>query len=412
MRNQLLLFFFLSVTTTNIFAANGIQKIILNVNRVSSDVSDATEIYFAQGTSQLFSTPQDSKKIFDTISAQIYSLTSDMVACYSNGCGNLVGSSVVTIGIETGQAGTYLISASTISNFDEGSIILLEDRMLGTFTDLRQYTDTALITDAGQNQTRFYLHVSAPPVLSAIAAGCTNENGKMIVSEDSAVRWTAVLLFDSNSRLVASLNDTTGGFSFGGLTSGNYAMAFTSGSYTFVKTLIVTSNEVLLTISAAATKAEVGQTMLFYSTANDATDYTWTFGDSSIITGIANPGYNYYQPGTYTVSLRASNSFNCSANASITIDISAETATGIADVSGDSVQVYSYNNTVVIAGNNLTGIAYVCDIYNLAGQLITTTQVTSSYFTLNLDGQSAGIYLVQVKTATGTFTKKVFVGRS
>ena len=158
MRNQLLLFFFLSVTTTNIFAANGIQKIILNVNRVSSDVSDATEIYFAQGTSQLFSTPQDSKKIFDTISAQIYSLTSDMVACYSNGCGNLVGSSVVTIGIETGQAGTYLISASTISNFDEGSIILLEDRMLGTFTDLRQYTDTALITDAGQNQTRFYQH--------------------------------------------------------------------------------------------------------------------------------------------------------------------------------------------------------------------------------------------------------------
>jgi PKD repeat protein len=45
----------------------------------------------------------------------------------------------------------------------------------------------------------------------------------------------------------------------------------------------------------------------------------WDFGDGSQINGVMNPTFAYGQAGVYNVSVRASNSFGCSATDNLTV---------------------------------------------------------------------------------------------
>ncbi|MBK7681163.1 MAG: PKD domain-containing protein [Bacteroidetes bacterium] len=48
----------------------------------------------------------------------------------------------------------------------------------------------------------------------------------------------------------------------------------------------------------------------FVNTTNDATQFSWLFGDGGTSSNI-NPQHIYYIPGTYSISLIATNSYGC-----------------------------------------------------------------------------------------------------
>lgn len=61
---------------------------------------------------------------------------------------------------------------------------------------------------------------------------------------------------------------------------------------------------------ASTTNACVGQGINFLNTSTGASSYIWQFGDGTVVTG-PNPIHAYSSPGTYTVTLYASNSVGC-----------------------------------------------------------------------------------------------------
>jgi hypothetical protein len=96
-------------------------------------VLDETTIYLDYGTTALYNWQEDAKKIFNSspLVPQIYSLTSDNQACFINGFGPFLNTTIITLGVKTDSAGSFRISASQIDKFDPTSIIRLEDRELG-----------------------------------------------------------------------------------------------------------------------------------------------------------------------------------------------------------------------------------------------------------------------------------------
>jgi len=408
MKGRCYLLFFISVFTTSVFASTE-QQLLLDLTNVSTTYTNTSEIYLGPGTSQGFIYPEDSRLIFDTTIPQVYSLTSDNVPCSINGYGPFTNTVVIQIGLQIPVSGIYLLSVSSANDFDPSSLILLEDRSLGTYTNLRQLSDSLQIDTTGIIQGRFYLHITYPVTISVTPSGCSNNDGAVAVLNDTSVRWSSLLLVDTGGVTIQSLSDTTGNFNFSNLSEGNYGIAFTYNGYTFVEPVYVNTHQVTVSISSSVSQARVNENVSFYSSAQNAGKYTWGFGDSSYINGVANPQYSYYETGVYTVTLQVSNEYTCTATASLSMDITNALSTGIDDLAKDSISIQVINANLIVNSNPSAGVTYTCELYDLNGRVIFSNPITSSYYTYNLSEQAAGIYLVNIRSPYSSYSRKVYV---
>lgn len=150
-------------------------------------------------------------------------------------------------------------------------------------------------------------------------------------------------------------------------------------------------------------------TVNFTNTSTDATIYGWDFGDGSHSL-LTNPSHTYAAPGTYTVTLLASNACY-SDTTSFTVTV---TSTGITTLNAN-------NSFVVIpTGNEGVYTAYMnssvnekvtVKVYNVSGQLVINNAYNSAVgqnnFTLDLSSFANGIYTVQVAGEKEVHTSKV-----
>ncbi len=388
------------------FSSTGKKQIRLRLTDSTTYVFDETSIYLDLGSPQ-FIYPEDGQKIFDTSSAapSLYSFSRDNISCFSNSYGNLTPSTVIPLGFKISGAGTFKFSATLLDNFDATSIIRLEDRTLGVFHDLRQGDYTMYLNQAAQDDTRFFIHLSYPSIISTIDAGCSNNDGIILVQQDSSLTWTNCALYDNSFNLLATCNNTTGNISFTNLPFGSYKVAFTYGSYTALKNVALSGRSVTVSISANTVNGVVGQQLQFFSAASNATDYLWEFGEGSEIDGVMNPNFAYTQAGVYNVSVRASNSFGCEAFDNLTVTIGE--ATGINNLASDGVTITTESKTLRILFSKQFESAHSFQVFSTSGQLVASNIITSTQTNVDLSNLSAGIYIVKVQQANGSFSKKI-----
>lgn len=387
------------------------QQMQLRITDPANGLADFTFVYFAQGTMPAYRSPEDVAKSFDTVQSQpqLYSFTSDSIACYANSYGPFTSSTVIALGMRSSMDTTYTISLAGSSNFDPSTLILLEDRELGTFTNLRTAACTIHIYHSGLINNRFYLHVTFPPAVSSVASGCNNNTGMVQVSADSSVAWSSCTLIDSTGNSIKTYNNISGNFNFGGLPGGAYGVIFLYNGYESTKTAQVDGHQVEASISASVVTAPVGQQINFYSATINASNYQWQFGDSTIISGIENPSYAYTNPGYYTVMLTASNTYGCSVSAVVDVDIS--TATAISNVQSTMVSITSNSNRLRISVSDVSKNNYNYALYNSAGQVFRSGTLTTEDYEMDISGFSSGIYLVSVKGESGVYSKKIIIAR-
>lgn len=390
--------------------AVGIQEVKLMITDVASQEIDETTINLDYGTGPDYNYTEDSKKILNgTLQIpQIFSITTNNINCLINSYGPFTGEQVIPLGFRNYSAGNYIISLSSISNLDPTSIVRLEDKTLGVFYHLQQGDYTFSVPSQQLlNTTRFSLHVSKSTQLSTVLADCSNQNGKILVEQDTTITWTQCQLFNGASELVGTQNNITGQFSFNGLSSGNYSIAFYYNSYVATRSVTLSSNQVSVTIGTSTQMVATGQPLQFTSSTLNTLYYDWDFGDGTIITAIANPQMIYYVPGIYTVTLRASNAFGCEGYAYITVTVTQ--GTGISNTLADKVSVFATGNTVVIKNDaTLTNAAYT--ITNLTGQVVSSGKLDNTMQTISLSGNAAGVYIVSIISAEGRLSRKVFAG--
>lgn len=381
------------------------QQVTLNITDSANFVLyDQTYISLAAGLSTAYVFNQDALKTFNSDSTlpQLYSLSSDDSALFSNGYGDFTSCTDIRLGFRV-RGGTYYISASSITNFDPASIIQLEDKTLGVFHNLRTSNYSVAIAQPEQSETRFVLHISYPPIITTTAAGCNNDDGVISINQD-CIAWTKVDLFFAG-QIVHSYNNATGIFNFNGLEEGSYIVAFTFGNYTTTLPVTLTGHQIQARINASALNAVTGDTIQFSAITTNTTGFEWDFGEGTQITGVANPDFFYEEPGTYTVTLIATNSFGCSDTATVVVVIT---------------QGMGLNNSVINAANIICRDknlfvhlsqpvnSAVLDVFSDEGKNVFHSAFADSN-SYDLSALANGIYIISLSESGHRFSQKLLL---
>ncbi len=281
MKKQLLLLLLVAFVALQVSASGNKKQVKLRVTEVSTSVFDETSVNLDLGVRQ-FIFPEDGQKIFDTSSSApaLYSFSGDMVPCFSNSYGTFTPAMVIPLGLRAEGNGLYMIRSTLLDNFDPTSIIRLEDRQLSNFHDLRSGDYTFLLNQPTVSENRFFLHVSYPAQVSATDAGCSNNDGTIFIQQDNSIAWTTCTLYDDSSNVVYTNNNISNNFAFGALSYGQYHLEFAYGNYAATNSIYVNGWSIENSVNASTIYATVGQTINFYSTSTNATDFDWNFGET------------------------------------------------------------------------------------------------------------------------------------
>lgn len=407
MRTTFVLLFFLSTICSG-FASTNAKQVRLRIQDGLSGFADDATVYLDAGVSTGYLYSEDVQKVLNANTAipQIYTLTSDSVACLFNSNGPFTSEVVIPVGFKVGDSSIYRISANLIENFEPTTVVRLEDRQLGVFHDLRMGLYSFIVNQAMQVDNRFYLHVSYPTAITTMPAGCANNNGKIMCVQDTSIKWSNVQLYNANNTLINSFYNISGNFEFTLLSEGNYTMAFSYNAYATSVPVTVDGNQVTAGISVSSDTVAVGETIYFSATTTNTTSIFWEFGDGTAVFGVANPDNYYSAPGNYTVMLTCANGFGCQDTQSITIVVR-DASTGIQETS-------SAGNSLAMVKDQLSVqsvTAAVVYVYNLNGQLLLTQKVEAGLNRVPVSELPSGAYLAALQTADGRVTKKFVLTR-
>ncbi len=401
----------LAALTLSVFATQNKNTIKLRLQNTTTGYLDEATVFFDEDISPAYNSSEDAAKVFNAVPGvpSFYSYANEGMECSINGYGTLQNTEVVPLGFKVSVDGNYKIIASDINNFDPTSIIRLEDRHLGTFTDLRANFYQASLTTKDPSNGRFFLHITHPVQFSSTNAGCDNNDGTISVAFDTTITWDIVQLMDMNNNPLGTYpNVSNPQLIFNALPEGDYMVSFIYGSYPANHNFHLTGNHVVVSIGTPGVIVK-GQEVTFNANASHANQYSWDFGDGTTIYGVANPSLSYLQTGNFTVTVNCSNSYGCTASAQASVSVTY--ATGIDEQSAKIINVYAHYKTVTVDLNDVTNVNAEMHVYNLLGESVYNSIMKSQKEVTDLDELPNGYYLVSVKNAGKTNTSRVYLSK-
>jgi hypothetical protein len=132
-------------------------------------------------------------------------------------------------------------------------------------------------------------------------------------------------------------------------------------------------------------------------------------GDGTVFSNQPTVAYQYIQPGVYTVTLAVTNADGCVSTTSQLITVTEATATGIVTLTSNGVNIFSFNNTVVVDFGKAKNVDATIDIYNLLGQKLTSEKTAGNVYAKNISDISAAYVIVRVNNNGVESRKKVFL---
>jgi PKD repeat protein len=143
-----------------------------------------------------------------------------------------------------------------------------------------------------------------------------------------------------------------------------------------------------------------GGVIKFTNTSIDAATLNWDFGDSTLNTDTEHPIHQYTKPGTYTVTLTASNG-NCISTAQKTIVVIMGTAVA-----------NNLNKQIIVSPNPTSDFLFIKTgknhlenvlVYNSEGKVV----INSNENKISLKDLSNGNYILKIILNEGVVDKKI-----
>ncbi len=327
-----------------------------------------------------------------------------------NSYSDVVANPTVPLGMFPGTNGQFTLNATGLNSFDPTTLVLLEDTKLGgqwhNFRASAQYIFSHTKTD---NVNRFVLHFTPPAVIAATSSTCLGD-GSINVTQPGPAGWNYAVTDNTGNIISSGILNSSTPINVGSLQAGVYTLTLVDNSgYTVVKNVVVGgANIVNASFNMTNSTVVVGQSFTMHNTTPNSTSYEWEFSDGTIITGVANPTYEFLEPGTYTVTLTVTNSDGCVSTVTQTIVVTA--ATGLQDLTSSSVKIYSFRDNVFVDFTHMMNVDATIQVYNLLGQELSNEHFgKASVYSKEFDNLEAAYVLVKVKNGDGLITKKLFI---
>ncbi|MEY4216891.1 MAG: hypothetical protein RLZZ68_1347, partial [Bacteroidota bacterium] len=158
-------------------------------------------------------------------------------------------------------------------------------------------------------------------------------------------------------------------------------------------------------VNAAASLSSFGMTATVVANAsNNATQYSWDFGDNSTYAQ-ATPQHTYTQPGTYTVTLVASND-HCSDTAyfEATVDNA-----GLSEVSPSGWAIYPNPTVEALTVRSFGEELEYYSIFDAQGRLVREGVMSGMLTSIRVQNLERGAYQLQLQFSSGKMSRKSFV---
>lgn len=313
----------------------------------------------------------------------------------------------------------YTLSFSNVRNvLNFNKSLILEDRVLNTFTELLDDIKIDFTMSDDNNDPRFFLHVSTPILFALEQATCTSKStGKASATINGAGNYNFIWKNEDGNIIKTTTNAASSSVD---LVAGNYILEVNNFKQKFtvlepkeVKADFVasygglnygaqvsTSDEEILFVNA-------GELITFESHAINHESNTWDFGDRST-SDLENTSHIYFEEGEYKVALTSRNG-NCSSTNYKLINVTKANTISASNLL-DEVNVYNVKNDIFIQMNNQSNIGDVkFEVLNALGQVIysTTKTLNNNHMeTIRID-EANGLYLINVEGFGYSKTKKI-----
>ncbi|MEZ5173117.1 MAG: lamin tail domain-containing protein [Bacteroidia bacterium] len=312
MRNSSSAFFFEAEDMTRVWLKVSNTEDVKNETLLAF-LSEATDGYDAQFDAKKFP-GNEGLALFTTLNENAYAIQAWEKMNIER---------VIPVGLNATIPATHTFSLSQIDNLDPTVLVYLEDRELGTMTNLRVSDYSFNVTEAIEGTGRFFLHFSTPAEINATAETCSGNDGSIRFEASNAWNYTIrnsenIVISSGNAFAQPLVND---------LTAGDYVITMSADGYstTLVSTVAATT-PVSVSIDGVS-NTSVNTSAQFAAVASGSQTISWDFGDGSDIVTGAVVNHAFENAGIYTVTAFVSND-NCSTQQSMEVRVEAD-VTGI-----------------------------------------------------------------------------------
>jgi PKD repeat protein len=319
---------------------------------------------------------------------------------------------VVELGTVMSESGTHTFELNLYENFDASVRVYLEDRKTGTFHNLNANPAYSFDNDPSFEGNRFRLHFMAPFAYAATGS-CTNENtGKVIINNPNSNYPMKARIKNTSGQIVMQKDSVMAEYIFTGLAPQSYTLETSYDQSEYASTLIdVQGFEAFADIhfNSSAQSASIDQAIIeFEASTAVAAEYTWNFGDGTILIAGAQVAHAYMQTGIYTVTLIINNG-GCTSQYSSEISIT-ENVTGITEL-GQKDQLIAFPNPANEQINILrSGSAKATlELSDVTGKVVLSTLLVNKVNTINTAQLEAGTYMATIRQNGTVKTVKVVV---
>jgi hypothetical protein len=307
--------------------------------------------------------------------------------------------------------GAFTFEVSGLNTFPSSTIIYLEDKATGAWTNLRETPTYSFAMTTQEAEDRFEIHFTKPIALTYEAETCEGNDGTISVDfgnqsiAGNLQTWNYDLLKDMQSVVSANESDLV---LLEDLEPGDYELTFTNGNLQVTEWITIADKvQVEAEFTPSVTQLFTGEELVLTNASLGATDYTWMVNSEVFITRDLN--YTFSTPGTYVVQLTSANA-DCESSYEETIIVNEKT-TGISEqIELENVLVYTKGNSIVVDLSNvdLEGQTDL-EIYDLLGKLIVQKLDIQTIEQIEMANQARGYYFVNIINQKEQISKKVII---
>jgi hypothetical protein len=323
----------------------------------------------------------------------------------------------IQLGLLGDEIGTFTIALKNMEQFNQGTIVVLEDTKLNHFHNLSLQAQYAYERTANDDEKRFRLHFYAPPVSLSLSS-CEQNTNKISVNNPTSLIWDVTLENEAGAVVAQTELNGVAEYSFDNLSTGNYKIKFSNASG--VQFDLYESVEALDIADASFTINNGQSNILPYEAItaqvnNPAINATYEWYLNGLLAGTGNSvSFAVSDAGSYALRLVATTE-DCRNDASLNFSVE-NTTTSINQLNKDlNVRAFPNpaNEMVTIVWNSESTNFERLSIQDISGRTIQVIQLggrqQGSQIQIDLTDYSEGLYMISLEGGDVRKTVKISV---